>query len=266
MTGPMGAEGNIPAQERILRYLRGGRVHPALLLVGPDAQVKRDVARGMARYLMGGDSHLGDRVMRGIHPDVVWLGDEEDDILKIESVRSLCHQMEISALEGGAKVAVVDECHRLNAAAANAFLKTLEEPGERRFFILLTSQPGSLLPTILSRCVQFSFQPEDQAVATNPQYDEALTALSQSGDIQPVLGLLKDKDECLALVRYLQQRIRDRVVGADPAPWLPPVSDPKDLLRTFHAVGELEGRMRSNANHSLATEALLRQHFQGTLQ
>lgn len=87
------------------------------------------------------------------HPDVVWLEPEmKSRVIGIESIRETNHFLRQTAFEGGWKSAVLMHADRINEAAANAFLKTLEEPPERCLLLLVTDQPQKLLPTILSRC------------------------------------------------------------------------------------------------------------------
>lgn len=79
------------------------------------------------------------------------------------SVRSLLQFLRVRPFQGCLKIAVVGEAHRLRAGAANAFLKMLEEPPPDALIILLTSQRGGLLPTILSRCQAVPFEPYGDA-------------------------------------------------------------------------------------------------------
>jgi DNA polymerase-3 subunit delta' len=92
------------------------------------------------------------------------------------TVRGLMQFARRQAFQGRWKVAVVADAHRMNKAAANAFLKTLEEPPPATLLMLLTDRPSSLLPTILSRCQKVAFEPYD---------DEQLTAIlaELKGDI-----------------------------------------------------------------------------------
>jgi len=75
------------------------------------------------------------------------------------TIRSLIHFLRVHAFQGRFKVAVIADAHRLTAGAANAFLKTLEEPSPATLIFLLTASAGALLPTIRSRCQQIRFEP-----------------------------------------------------------------------------------------------------------
>ena len=79
------------------------------------------------------------------------------------TIRALLQFLRVRPFQGSRKIAVIGDAHRLRAGAANAFLKMLEEPPPDALIILLTSQRGGLLPTILSRCQVLSFEPYEDA-------------------------------------------------------------------------------------------------------
>lgn len=263
-------------QQRLFSYLRGGRVHPAIILSGGDRDEKFQIAKTMAKFLLcanrGQKVFCGEcspcrRVEKDIHPDVLVLREEGEETLKIDSIREICHQMEVSSIEGGAKICIIDECHRMNAASANAFLKTLEEPGDRRYFWLLTSQPGALLPTVQSRCLQFSFKPQAEGATATPDDEKVVAAFQEfltSGATNRLLAALPDKENCLAFLVFLQRQLRQALVspflGGHALPALQKLS-PYNLLSSFEGALALEGRLRSNANYGLLLESYLRQHF-----
>lgn len=258
-------------QKRLLHYLHSGRVHPALLLTGADAETKFKVARTMAKFLLCktrtvrgpcGECSPCRRVEKDLHPDVIQLKEEGEDTIKIDSVREVCHQMAIAPIEDGAKVCLVDECHRLNQASSNAFLKTLEEPGKDRYFILMTSQPGSLLPTILSRCLEFSFKPIEafQPPEAVERFSAILRDLLKTANVRGALDELSEKEDCLEFLKFLQRQFRDAVV-AEPSVAELKGSSPFSLLSGFEGALVLEGRLRSNANFGLLLESYLKQNF-----
>ncbi|QSX32174.1 DNA polymerase III subunit delta' [Shewanella avicenniae] len=94
----------------------------------------------------------------GNHPDVYWLKAEGNQI-KVEQVRELCQSLAATAQQGGYRIAVIQQSERMNQAAANALLKTLEEPGRNTLLLLQTDIAGGLLPTITSRCQRVNVQP-----------------------------------------------------------------------------------------------------------
>ena len=76
----------------------------------------------------------------------------------IDEIRNIRDRVNLAPVEGGHKVYIIDEAHMLTEHASNAFLKTLEEPPKHAIFILCTTEPHKLLPTIVSRCQRFDFR------------------------------------------------------------------------------------------------------------
>ena len=80
------------------------------------------------------------------------------DFRGIDFIREIRQQVKMMAVGGGVRVWLLDECHQLSRDAQNALLKSLEDPPAHVFFILCTTEPQKLLPTIVGRCVQFFVQ------------------------------------------------------------------------------------------------------------
>jgi DNA polymerase III delta prime subunit len=97
------------------------------------------------------------RVFHEVHPDLILL-EPEGRFLLIEQVRELIQELSTKPLEGQRKVAILDEADAMSQAAANALLKTLEEPPGEAVIILITDNPDALLPTIASRCYRVAFR------------------------------------------------------------------------------------------------------------
>ena len=101
------------------------------------------------------------KIDNGLHPDVQWVRPESKSrVITIEQVRDLMQTIFLKPTEAEYKVAVIVCADRLNPQAANAFLKTLEEPPARSVLILLSTEPGRILETILSRCLRLNFAGE----------------------------------------------------------------------------------------------------------
>ncbi|MCK9419721.1 MAG: DNA polymerase III subunit delta' [Nitrospirae bacterium] len=98
------------------------------------------------------------KVEKLCHPDVHLLVPDGDEI-KIDQIRQVQADFALKPFEGTKKVLIVDNTESMNAAASNAFLKTLEEPPGDALIILITAMPQSLLPTIRSRCQEITFHP-----------------------------------------------------------------------------------------------------------
>lgn len=246
-------------------------MNSALLLLGGSLEDRFSMAVEGAKYMacyQGGrnrecgfakipncqKSSLCQRIAAGFYPDVVFIRQPEEATIKVETIREVCHQMDVGAMEGLVKMCVIEECQRMTPAASNAFLKTLEEPRENRFFWLLTSHPGSLLPTLVSRCVSFRVPPAKQVLlAEGDQIAKDFELFLKQKDLSVLASYLDSKENCQKLVTWLQISTRDQVI-TKPA-------DPFRSLSLFQELVSLEGRLRSNANYALMMENLLTEAY-----
>ncbi|MGD8956264.1 MAG: DNA polymerase III subunit delta' [Chromatiaceae bacterium] len=148
------------------------RLPHALLLTGPAGLGKGDFARRLAGALLcvnrddGGDScgvcGACRLVLAGTHPDLHFIQPEgPGGMIKIDAIRTLTAKSVLAAQDGGYRVFVLDPAETMNRAAANALLKTLEEPAKRSILLLVSSHPDRLPATIRSRCqiVRFPVPP-----------------------------------------------------------------------------------------------------------
>ncbi len=167
-----------------------GRMHHAWLLTGPAGVGKATLAYRLARRLLSAApsndpaSPLFRRVAAGSHADLLTIErayDEKRKRLKsgiaVEQTRAIGGFMHLTAAEGGWRVVVLDGADEMNANAANALLKVLEEPSRRGILFLTSDAPGRLLPTIRSRCRRL-----------------ALGALPDAAMHQALASLLPDMD------------------------------------------------------------------------
>ena len=154
-----------PWQENLWQQLAGRAQHAhAYLLHGPAGIGKRALAeRLMARLLCLSPSGLDacgnckscHLLAAGTHPDNFVLEPEEaDKPIKVDQVRELVEFVVQTAQLGGRKVVLLEPAEAMNLNAANALLKSLEEPSGNTVLLLISHQPSRLLPTIKSRCVQ----------------------------------------------------------------------------------------------------------------
>lgn len=174
-------QGAEPAERAWLEAAQRGRLHHAWLLAGPEGVGKATFAHRAARRLLGAElspAHglLGaspdDPVSRLVesrsHPDLLMLEREgEDGKLKrgisVEEARRLPEFFSKSPSIAAWRVAIIDAADDLNSSAANAVLKTLEEPPERGVVLMVSHAPGALLPTLRSRCRRLNFAPWPEA-------------------------------------------------------------------------------------------------------
>ena len=132
----------------------------AYLLVGPRGSGIEEAARCFAAAVIApdGNDRAWDLVVRGVHPDVVEV-DPPATQIRVEDAQLIVDEVSRSPIEGERKVIVLFDAERLrlNEAAANKLLKTLEEPPPRAMIVLVTAGADQLLPTIRSRCQRVDF-------------------------------------------------------------------------------------------------------------
>lgn len=146
--------------------MQDNRLAHALLIHGQNLQQVEGFANELASKLMSIDlsSDLAESLAR--HPDVFPLRpSKKSRIISVDDTRELIRKIQHSPQRGDRKVAFIYEVDRLNASAANAFLKTLEEPPLNTTILLLTTRPHSLLATIRSRCQLFRLPTDAQAIS-----------------------------------------------------------------------------------------------------
>jgi len=170
--------GHSEAESRFLKAYQSGRMHHAWLLTGPKGIGKATLAYRMARLLLGGQSLLetsldipktdpiAQRVEALTHGNLFVLRRPYDTKLKrfrqdipVDTVRKLSGFFQETAAETGTwRVCIIDSADELNRNSENAILKLLEEPPSNTSFILMSSSPGRLLPTIRSRCLNMELR------------------------------------------------------------------------------------------------------------
>jgi DNA polymerase-3 subunit delta' len=151
--------GHDHVKQLLSRALRQGRLPPALLFAGPEGIGKRTLALAAARALVclrqDGDAcgacPACSRAARGIHPDLT-LVEPATAAIKIEQVRDAVRAIVDRPFEAQARAVVIDDAHVMTEQAANALLKSLEEPPATSHVFLITSAPQALPATIRSRC------------------------------------------------------------------------------------------------------------------
>jgi DNA polymerase III subunit delta' len=216
------------ALEYLRRAHQRGRLGHAYLISGPPGSGKRGLASDLSNLVSGAKS---DDVFSS-PPAGVYLAEPESKSRRIviDQVRALEHALQMRSANGHRKVAIIAEADRLQPQAANAFLKTLEEPPNDSLLILLSSMPEVLPETILSRCVAVPLVREEEA-ALSAEEEELVELLGAAADskgqgIQPayqlargfqrLLGQMREaiQDENAAALKRDEARYRNTTDGA----------------------------------------------------
>jgi DNA polymerase-3 subunit delta' len=169
-----GLTGNDQAKGQLKRLIASGRVPRSLLFAGPEGVGKRLFAFGLAKALMcsSGQDHEGcgkcsicariteiiappaekgdeyDRVFFGNHTDVGLVVPYKRN-LRVGSIRALEREAQFRPYEAPIRLFIINDAEKMNDASANALLKTLEEPADTTYLVLIASRPDSLLPTFV---------------------------------------------------------------------------------------------------------------------
>ncbi len=225
------------AEQTLLKAFQAGNLAHAWMICGPKGIGKATLAFRFARYLLsqggadGGDAGPGlfgddlavtdggglhvdpaspvfQRVAAGGHADMLTVQRSADPksgklrtIISVDDVRGIGGFLNLTSAEGGWRVVVVDADDKINVNAANAVLKVLEEPPERALLMLVSHNPGRLLPTIRSRCSRLQLRPlapetvagllRDHRPETGPEEAALLADLSE-GSIGRALDLAEE--------------------------------------------------------------------------
>ncbi len=217
---------DIIGQKQALETLRGciskNRIAHAYLFTGEDSVGKKLTAINFAKTLNCQNNrslnHGIDccdecpsclKINRAVHPDVFQIA-PEDGLIKVNLIRKLAESLSYKAFEGKWKIAIIDEADAFNQSAANAFLKTLEEPPRQSLLVLVSSMPELIPSTILSRCHRVNFSPlplEDMRELIRHKYSMEGIKLQDKQAV--LLGLLSGGKPGLALNKDLIKK-RDK--------------------------------------------------------
>ncbi len=162
--------GHTAVMGRLDEIVSARRFPSAILLSGPRGVGKATLAFALTRRILTltGDepaARIDEQVSAGSHPNLFVLRRQPKDgkgfytVIRVDDVRELRERLHHTRGRAGHRVAIVDSIDDCNPSAANALLKTLEEPPPETLFLLVSHRPGLLLPTIRSRCLGMSLRP-----------------------------------------------------------------------------------------------------------
>lgn len=181
--------------QRLTSYRREQRIPQAVLITGREGLGKRRLAETFAALLLcrePGEQACGRcaaccLLAAGTHPDYLPAQPEEPGkAIPVDMVRGLIAKLALKPQFSGHRVVLLDPAHAMNASAANALLKTLEEPPERTLLLLISAMPSAMPATLISRCQRLPVTPPPSATAltwleTQAPGVAAETALAAAG-------------------------------------------------------------------------------------
>jgi DNA polymerase-3 subunit delta' len=217
----------------IARAIDRDSLPPTLLFAGPAGVGKWAVARATAQAIncleplrcpsdpvvdACGRCRACDRIMRGVHVDVITVEPDDRASIKIDVVRDVLSRTGYRPFEGRRRVVLIREADTLEDAAQNSLLKSLEEPPPATMFLLTTAVPGALLPTVRSRCMRLRFGRLTSAEVASvlmrdhehSEADARAAAPLADGSIGQALALA---DSDLTLLRETAMRLLQQTSG-----------------------------------------------------
>ena len=208
--------------------IKENRIAHAYLFAGPRGTGKTTIAKILAKAINCTGDHPPcnecpncKAITQGDHPDVIEIDAASNN--GVDEVRDLIDKVKYAPINGKYKVYIIDEVHMMSTGAFNALLKTLEEPPAHIVFVLATTEPHKILPTIISRCQRFDFKKVENhdiisrleyvLKSENKKYElpalESVAKLAEGG-MRDALSIL---EQCLAYNNELTVESVNMVYG-----------------------------------------------------
>ncbi|HEX7140005.1 MAG TPA: hypothetical protein VF219_19290 [Vicinamibacterales bacterium] len=193
--------------ELLARSASRGALPPSLIFAGPPDSGTRATATALAQLLnclrtgtstgpadpasseACGECQACVKIARGVHPDVLVVEPGENGTIRVDQIRDVVDRSAFRPFEGRRRVVIIDGADTMVAPAQNALLKTLEEPPPSSVFVLTTSRPDVLLPTVRSRCIRLTFSEQSTATAEPDALDVARHVLTHTASGAPAARL-----------------------------------------------------------------------------
>ncbi|MBO5657058.1 MAG: DNA polymerase III subunit delta' [Agathobacter sp.] len=197
--------------EHLKRAVSMNKISHAYIFNGEKDSGKRMIAEAFAQTLQceagGSEPCMNCRSCRQAkeynHPDIIYVTHEKPNLISVDEIRhQLNNDIVIKPYSGKYKIYIVEEAEKMNEAAQNALLKTLEEPPSFAVILLLTSNADGFLPTILSRCVTFHLRTVGEDLIKDllmrkyqvPDYQAEVCAAFAQGNVGKAIHLASDPD------------------------------------------------------------------------
>lgn len=199
----------------VAHSIAAGRLAQAYVVAAPprgagQVFVKRVLARLLCRESNPpcGVCQRCAAVEKGTHPDIHWLEPQKKSrVIGMEQMKDFLPEINTTSFEGGWKAGVIMAADCLNNSAANAFLKTLEEPPGNTVFFLLTDSPQRLLPTINSRCQHLAIEDAAGSGASEEDCRELIAILTEGGAAGGIAGAFGRADRLSAFMKARKTEI-----------------------------------------------------------
>lgn len=248
-----------------------GKYSHAYLLEGKNEEITREEALQMAEYILsekGQNDLLRDKFRHGS------LGDFHEIIPKkkmisIEEIREVIRFFSTSPLEAPFKIVFIPNAHKMGNEAANALLKTLEEPAEFGILILTTAARRMLLPTVVSRCRIFTYLEEEEEKKIFPEINPIILQVLQGNLLAIPAGkesfenVKEDKESLLNYIEgflgdlfLCQQGMIEKIQYPENLDFYNKLDTIKNIDKMILKTEEVRKNFRINANFQLSLEEL----------
>ncbi len=289
--------GHRPLLESLARASARGTLPPSLIFSGPDGVGKRTTAVALAQLLNcerpvaweEGQTACGEcsacrRIARGVHADVLVIEPGDTGSIKVDQVRDAIERAAYRPFEGRRRVVIVDDADAILPEAQNALLKTLEEPPPASVFVLITSRPDMLLPTVRSRCQRLRFGPLAAAEIAHvlmhdhkvPSVEAHAAAVAADGSLGQALDTIEGAEDAVDARDAAARLLQGAAASSDPRRRLDAAkflgggsSDRDELARRLRALSSLLrdlGVLLSRADDRALANADLKPQLDGLLR